>query len=84
MFESMSRDSDGTEIAKHEDIDDKAQTVHVKGTVYTDLAQTGIIPPALALLALSCAFGAVYVFMVKTGRIDHTKMMTDQFGHKIK
>ena len=84
MFESMSRDSDGTEIAKHEDIDDKAQTVHVKGTVYTDLAQTGIIPPALALLALSCAFGAVYVFMVKTGRIDHTKMMTDQFGQKIK
>lgn len=84
MFESMSRDSDGTEIAKHEDIDDKAQTVHVKGTVYTDLAQTGIIPPALALLALSCAFGAVYVFMVKTGRIDHTKMLTDQFGQKIK
>ena len=37
MVESMSRDSDGTEIAKHEDIDDKAQTVHVKGTVYLSL-----------------------------------------------
>ena len=64
MFESLTRGTDGTEIAKHEDIEDEAQTVTVKQPTDSEkaagsgkgvLAQTGQSIVAFATLAAACA-----------------------------
>ncbi len=81
MFESLSRDADGEEIASHEDIDDEAQTVTVRGAA-SPMAQTGALPPAIALLAAAAAAGAVYVATGRAGR--PRTCTTDQFGRPLR
>ena len=68
MFESLARDSDGTEIAKHEDLNDADQTVHVKaapkseekkgGSPASNLAQTGAAAAGILFVIAAALFAA--------------------------